>query len=1072
MPAEEKPDPQDPAPPADPAPGGSPPDTTGSAPQDITGHEPKSPPQQLQQVKTAVKNSIAYYRSLPKWVRRLAVTGAVGATIAGGAAIENHTSIIQSSLFKGMAEGKTFTETQTTSPTVAPPAAGPYDERMGYTQTLQFRQRLTERGYVVEHENEWQERKVGPYRLYPIYNEKAQAGLHITDGNDATLFSARFPRQVYADYDSIPPVLAKSLMYVEDRQLLDQHPASHNPTINWGRFFNAVYNRGKSTVGLSSDNSGGSTLATQTEKFRHSPKGVTSSGSDKMEQMLTASVRCYSEGADTRACGQRIVLDYLNSMPLSSFPGQGEVNGFAEGMQMWFGADFNEVNRLLRKADKDMDDAELKQAARAYREALSLVMAVKKPSSYLLSERAELDARVDAYLPLLVKDHVISQRMADAVKGEKLEYRKAQPRGARTDGTSRQKSIEALQIGLMKDLGVKDIYALNRLDLTAQTTVDAKADAAVSRLLRSLSDPAVAAANGLTGFQLLNPALASEVRYSFTLYEKQPDGVNALRIQADSFDGALDINSGTKLELGSTAKLRTLVSYLEAIADLHAKYSKADPEELRKIRVMKEDHLSQWALQYLSDPATDKALEPMLEASLNRTYSGSPADRFFTGGGIHTFENFESSENYRSYDVKDAFHHSVNLSFIRMMKDIVYYTQTQKMYADASIYENPDDPMRKKYLEQFIHSEGTTFMWRAWGEQRGLSPEDTADMLAKKTHGTVVHLAVVYRSVLPDAPVEKFQAYIEKHCKNCGPNTDFQKLYDDYAPGKFNLNDRGYITGVHPLALWLGEYRAKHPDATWNQSVEAAVGARLEVYQWLMKPDKMEAQNTRIRTMMEREAFTHIHATWKNLGYSFDRLVPSYATSIGSSGDTPAALATLSGILQNDGVMKPAIKFTDIKFAQNTPYELDLAPKENAGVRVLPAEVAKLARREMNGVVEQGTARRANKSVTLSDGRVLPLGGKTGTGDNRDHNEAKSRTATFVFAIDDRFYGCVTAYVDGEHAGNHHFTSALAASVFKAAVPAIRPVLDKAYGVDPAKVAANAPQTPATKKPAAPKAPL
>ncbi|MEZ0262622.1 MAG: transglycosylase domain-containing protein [Alphaproteobacteria bacterium] len=1026
-------------------------------------------PQETDVQKSAVRKTVDWYRSLPKWVRRVAVTGAAAGALGGAAAIEWHTSYGQSVLFKSMAEGKTFTETQTTSPTVAPPAAGPYDERLGYTQELKFRDRLTARGYDVEREVQWLDRKVGPFQLFPIYNEKAQAGLHITDGNDATLFSARFPKQVYATYDSIPPVLAHSLLYVEDRQLLEQHPETHNPAINWGRFVNAAFNRAKIAVGAGGDNSGGSTLATQTEKFRHSPKGVTGSGSDKIEQMLTASVRCYADGPETRACGERIVLDYLNSIPLSSFPGQGEVNGFADGMQTWFGADFNEVNRLLRKSDKDMDDVELKQAAKAYREALSLVMAVKKPSSYLLSDRAELDARVDAYLPLLVNAKIISPRMAEAVRGEKPGYR-SPVRAVRTDGASRQKSIEALQIGLMRDLGVKDIYALNRLDLTAQTTVDARADAAVSRLLRSLADPAVATANGLTGHQLLNPALATDVRYALTLYEKMPDGTNVLRIQADSFDGALDINSGTKLELGSTAKLRTLVSYLEAIADLHAKYSKMDADTLASTRVMKEDNLSRWALQYLQDPTTDKGLEPMLEASLNRTYSGNPGERFFTGGGVHTFENFDRDENYKAYNVKDAFHHSVNLSFIRMMRDIVYYTESQKMNIDPSIYENPDSLQRKKYLEQFIHAEGSTFLWRAWGEQRGKTADQVVDMLAGETRGTAVHLAVVYRSVFPDAPLEKFQGYIEKHCKNCGPNTDFQKLYDDYAPGKFNLNDRGYITGVHPLALWLGEYKAKKPDATWEESVKASANARIEVYQWLLKPDKMEAQNTRIRTMMEKEAFTHIHATWKHLGYSFDRLVPSYATSIGSSGDTPAALATLSGIIQNDGVMKTAIKFTDIKFAENTPYALDFAPKENAGVRVLPAEVTKLVRREMNGVVENGTARRVNKSVTLSDGRVLPIGGKTGTGDNREGTSAKSRTATFVFAIDDRFYGCVTAYVDGEHADKHHFTSALAASVLKAAVPSIRPVLDKSYGVDPSKVVEAAPKTPAkvAKTPRAP----
>ncbi len=204
-------------------------------------------------------------------------------------------------------------------------------------------------------------------------------------------------------------------------------------------------------------------------------------------------------------------------------------------------------------------------------------------------------------------------------------------------------------------------------------------------------------------------------------------------------------------------------------------------------------------------------------------------------------------------------------------------------------------------------------------------------------------------------------------------------------------------------------------------------------------------------------------------------MVPSYASALGSSGDTPAALATLSGIIQNGGVLKPAEKFEEISFAADTPYALDFLPKHEAGKRVLPEEVAKLARREMNGVVEEGTARRAKKSVVLSDGRVLSVGGKTGTGDNRQQtfsrgggvtsSEAKNRTATFVFAIDDKFYGTVVAYVDGPDAGKHKFTSALAASVFKAAIPAVRPTLDKAYGVDPAKVAAVAPPAPVKPKP-------
>ena len=46
--------------------------------------------------------------------------------------------------------------------------------------------------------------------------------------------------------------------------------------------------------------------------------------------------------------------------------------------------------------------------------------------------------------------------------------------------------------------------------------------------------------------------------YSFALYERGADA-NRLLVQTDNFDRALDVNEDVKLDLGSTAKLRTLV---------------------------------------------------------------------------------------------------------------------------------------------------------------------------------------------------------------------------------------------------------------------------------------------------------------------------------------------------------------------------------------------------------------------------------------------------------------------------------------------------------------------------------
>jgi hypothetical protein len=54
-------------------------------------------------------------------------------------------------------------------------------------------------------------------------------------------------------------------------------------------------------VGADADAPGGSTLATQIEKYRHSPDGVTYDAGEKLRQMISASTRAYLDGEETAA---------------------------------------------------------------------------------------------------------------------------------------------------------------------------------------------------------------------------------------------------------------------------------------------------------------------------------------------------------------------------------------------------------------------------------------------------------------------------------------------------------------------------------------------------------------------------------------------------------------------------------------------------------------------------------------------------------------------------------------------------------------------------------------------------
>ncbi len=199
--------------------------------------------------------------------------------------------------------------------------------------------------------------------------------------------------------------------------------------------------------------------------------------------------------------------------------------------------------------------------------------------------------------------------------------------------------------------------------------------------------------------------------------------------------------------------------------------------------------------------------------------------------------------------------------------------------------------------------------------------------------------------------------------------------------------------------------------------------------------------------------------------------MPSLGTAIGSSGDRPAALAELMGIILNGGMRLPTASIERLRFAADTPYETDLGPVVEPE-RVMPAEVAQTLQRALTAVVTDGTARRINGVFAGADGRPLSVGGKTGTGDNRFERHSSSgalisskavnRTATFVFYIGDRFFGTVTAYVDGEEADKYDFTSAVAVQLLKVLEPELRPLIKGKEPVQQALLGSS--QTPAAPK--------
>ena len=117
--------------------------------------------------------------------------------------------------------------------------------------------------------------------------------------------------------------------------------------MEWDRLARSVGDLVLSKLGSDRSVAGASTLATQIEKYRHSPEGRTSSSSEKLRQMVSASIRAYLDGPTTLEARRRIVTEYLNSVPLAAARGYGEVVGISDGLWAWYGTDFDEANRLL-----------------------------------------------------------------------------------------------------------------------------------------------------------------------------------------------------------------------------------------------------------------------------------------------------------------------------------------------------------------------------------------------------------------------------------------------------------------------------------------------------------------------------------------------------------------------------------------------------------------------------------------------------------------------------------------------------------------------------------------------------
>ena len=783
---------------------------------------------------------------------------------------------------------------------------------------------------------------------------------------------------------------------------------------------------------------GGSTLAIQLEKYRHSPLGRTESIGDKARQIVAASLKVYRPGVDPLEWRKTIILDYLNTMPLAAAPHYGEVYGLGTGLWVWFGSSLAEVRNAL------MSPAITEAKILSFKNSLALIVALRAPTQYLVKDRVALQERVDLYTQLLANAGLIEPAFAQAVQRAPLTFIPLRSEG-RASSFVEHKDFNLIRTSLLEHLGISNVYDLDRLHLQVDTTIDTAWQREVTQLLQHLNDPEFVAAQGLDrDLRLLRGVDPRKVIYSALLIERTPEG-NAIRVQTDTLNQPLDINSNIKLELGSTAKLRTLAHYLEIIALLHNELSTLPSDALIRQVQGARDPLTRWVAEILR-AAPQTPLATVLEKALDRRYSASPGEAFFTGGGVHTFNNFARQDNGRIMTVREALQRSTNLVFIRLMRDLVRFHQARLPYDASAILTQLDHPERNHLLREAADEEARSYLWRAYQRYHGQSAEKIIAQLLGRRATSPRHLAIL--SFAWYHPVDELQlaTWLNQRLPQPLSPVVHQQLWQAYSNPQLTLADYGYLLSRHPLELWCAGQLTREPGLSWQEIIDRSGASRQLVAQWLFKTRNRKAQDQRLRIRIERDAFSRMAPYWQQLGFPFAHLVPSYALAIGSGADRPEALADLMGIILNDGVRRPVRILNRLHFAEGTPYETVFTPT-NVSTRVMAPAVATALGRALLGVVTAGTAQRVNGLFVGPDEAPVVVGGKTGSGDNqlltvnretrKRSVQAINRTATFVFYISDQFYGVLMAYVPGREAEAYHFTSALPVTILKLLAPSV-----------------------------------
>jgi cell division protein FtsI/penicillin-binding protein 2 len=409
------------------------------------------------------------------------------------------------------------------------------------------------------------------------------------------------------------------------------------------------------------------------------------------------------------------------------------------------------------------------------------------------------------------------------------------------------------------------------------------------------------------------------------------------------------------------------------------------------------------------------SMAQILSWAMSRKISANANSKFLTGESWHQFHNYKTSDDHKKPNLWQMTAQSINLSFVRLMRDVVDYYIDQQGFDKVAILTDKKNRTRQDIInnavaqEEVFYAKGLEFWIKNIQESLGKEAMSNPQSMTNKT--ILLHSRKIISSLTHYQRLKSWFKRISYHEKAW--------LLARIAQSK-NISS---IKSINKLRI--EEQRIIQQTSKWLRNSQS----------WTTKT---------VYTHMERLAFSRgVTPAWKRLGYPFN-VSPSYAVVLGSSGDTPMSLIELAGTLLNDGLHEQNLSAIErIILAPNSEFETPFKLVQQQQ-RLIPEAVSNVVRKAMSGVLHKGTAIFASRHPLMK--YVQASGAKTGTGDNRYNDIPINRSAAVLSILDagkgkEKYAICITMSVVDGNIAHYNFTSRVPVRILSRIADHLSPVI-------------------------------